>query len=121
MHYYRTQKDIAGLAREIPEFKYRAQIGDFIPKKHEGFIEIGLLTSVLKDAVWFGRGDAGRKDHQCRVSDTVMDFIMNAGLFDDAVNKRNLVKVFGRSEKGRLVDIVAYNMHNLIDPTDLKS
>ena len=34
MHYYRTQKDIAGLAREIPEFKYRAQIGDFIPKKH---------------------------------------------------------------------------------------
>jgi hypothetical protein len=117
--YYRTKKDIAKLAEEIQGFSHRSQIGDYIPRKHPGMVEIGLLSSVLKDAVWFGRGSRSNKAHQLRVSDAVMDFIMNEGLFEDAVNRDNLVMVYGRTEKGRLVDVVAYNLHNLVDPGDL--
>jgi hypothetical protein len=45
-----------------------------------------------------------------------MDFIVNDGPFEDACNQRQLVKIFGRTEKGKLVEVVALNQGNLVDP-----
>lgn len=114
--YYRTKEEITALTTEFPGFGHRSQIGTFVTLKHKGFVEIGLLHSVVKDALWFARGGLDNKAHQLGVSPVVMDFIMNEGPFDDACNRRTLVKIYGRTEKGKLVEVVALNQANLVDP-----
>jgi hypothetical protein len=114
--YYRTKEDVTALTKDFPKFEHRSQIGTFVTLKHKGFVEIGLLHSVTKDALWFARGGLDNKAHQLGVTPAVMDFIVNDGPFEDACNQRQLVKIYGRTEKGKLVEVVALNQGSLVDP-----
>ncbi len=119
MEYYRTKEDIKGLGREFKdEFSHRSQLPKFIRQKHK-MTELGLFTSSVKGAIWLGKGKKG-KDNQFKVTDEVMDFITNSGIFDDAVNQGELVSIFGRLEKGEIIDVAAINLQNLVEPPDQK-
>ena len=116
MKYYKTKEDITELVRSSkPEPKHRSQIFGQIQARH-GVIELGYLTSVVKDSVWFGNA-RGEKNNQINVTEEVLDFIFASGMFDDAVNQNSLVTVFGSIKNGKVIDIAAINLNNLAEAT----
>ncbi len=117
MKYYRTKKDIAKLASEMASFTTRTDVSTTIAKKHN-LRPLGLLGSFTKDAAWFSQGNLGSKDDQHRLSPDVYDFLVNEGAHQDA-KSGHVVKVFGRMQAGRVVEVAVLNMSNLIDPHEV--
>jgi hypothetical protein len=113
MKYYRTPQQITALTREIPLFEHRAQISRFVPTKHRGLREIGTLASMRKGVVKLHHeGDS----HEIKASDAVRYFLVTGGPLDDAASKGSEIRVFGRVERGELVEAVAIDMSNVPDP-----
>ncbi len=117
MRYYRTKEEITALVDSFkPEPKHRSQIFGHIQAKH-GVTELGYLTSVVKDSVWFGNA-RGEKNNQIDVTGEVLDYIFSSGMFDDAVNQNSLVTVFGSVKNGKIIEMIAINLSNLAEATE---
>ncbi len=120
MQYYRTKEDISKLATEFQsEFSHRSEITKFNLKKHNMLELLGSFTSVTKESVWLNNGNGG-KDNQFKVSEDMMDYLVSSGIYRDAVQQHDAIKIFGYIRGGKIIDIVGLNLTNLIDPHDLK-
>lgn len=113
MKYYRTPQQISVLTREIPLFEHRMQITRFVPTKHRGLREIGTLLSMRRGVLKL-RHDG--ESHEITASDAVRYFLVTGGPLEDASAKGAEIRVFGRMERGELVDAVAIDMGNVPDP-----
>lgn len=112
MFYYQSKSEISKLGDEFNKnFRNPHDAINYITIKYN-FVEFGLLTSTLKDSIWVGVKGNKTKDNQFKVSADVMDFIVNSGIYNNSVNNDNLIKLFGKLYKGKIVDLVGLNLES---------
>ncbi len=119
MFYYETKNQVKDLAKEFKSaFTHRSDLKLFIQKKHE-LRYLGIFASMTKDSIWVGAGRI-KKDHQFKVNEEVLDFLVGSNMLSQLLDHASLIQLFGRLEKGKVVDIVGFNMASIIDPQDVE-
>jgi hypothetical protein len=106
--YYRTVDDnLELLAQSETKLKDLQQIYDLIERKFK-VKQLGNLAAMLKDAIWVGKGGI-QKDHQFQVANGILGEIVLSDAYADVVDRHNLVAVFGRLVKGKVVEAILLN------------
>ena len=136
MKYLRTPEDITTFCQEneIEQISMTA-ITKAIEETHS-LTQLGYFHSVFKDgfATYRQRGGNVEKQNEFAASQEVLDFIVNSGIFADVTcvypraDKENvlnmydgkIVKLFGRMEKGQVVELFGFNTGNYFETSFIK-
>ncbi|WP_298136914.1 hypothetical protein [Flavobacterium sp.] len=91
-----------------------------------GLTFIGYFLSILDDGFWTYKKRGGHKtqDDKFGATSNVIDFLINEKVFSDSSSQTNdgeslmelgsdkIVKLFGKTEGGRITELIAFNTGN---------
>jgi|ERR1043166_6859678 hypothetical protein len=109
MKYYGTQESMSALIAEVQRGTGPVDTDECVAIKHgHGLKNLGWFSALRGDAFWTSHSGLGGKDEKFKASPEVLDFFMNSGVLQDS--KSTPVRIYGRTESGRIVEAVAVNL-----------
>lgn len=121
--YHRSKRDVQKLLRgRMKRFKALlmskkgedlSTLADVAMEAYGNMRQLGILGRIQRDCIWVSR-ILDRKAMKFKVDRGILDDMSKNGILEDSAKKEvDFVVIYGRLEKGVVVEAAALNLHSL--------